>query len=359
MKEINQLAIVSIGGADMDPRTGKNFAYYQVINPTGATTKQHGPSNAAVYTYEIEESSPGRMTERTTTSMPRILFGAHTQSYIVSERMAKNGMIDLINYLELNPERRTDVFLFVTDSPISSVLNTFTPLERLPGRYLRSLMNMHQRSFGSPVVPTRLNDVVEGMVRNEPTIIPIIHLNDLKPPSTTKKLEEIEATKQSLMITDGAVFIKGKMVGRIDRDIKKTSFVLSNKAKNIVDSIRVDEANIDLEARNFHVKKERNRKENRVSFTIRVKLKVINNVQHTKMTEQNLHKIEMSFNQHFNEEARKLVDYAKDKNWDLLGLQDRGLADDNWRQTEITFQTISRVVSTGNISTPYIYGEEE
>ncbi len=35
MKEINQLAIVNVVGADKDSKTGEVTAYYQVINPTG------------------------------------------------------------------------------------------------------------------------------------------------------------------------------------------------------------------------------------------------------------------------------------------------------------------------------------
>lgn len=358
MKEINQLAIVSTGGADLDPQTGKSIAYYQVINPTGATSSQHGSSKAAVYTYKIEESSPGRMTEKTTTSMPRILFGAHTQSYIISERLAKNGLVDFINYLELNPERRTNVYLFVTDSPIVDVMNSFTPLERLPGNYLRSLMSQHQRSFGSNIVRTRLKDVIEGMSRHEPTIVPIIHLRGLKPASHTDLLEEIDGTKQSLYITDGAVFLQGKLVGRIDRELKKVSFVLSSKATRIVVSIFIGDARIDLEARNFHVKRQHNPQENQVSMMINADLFILNNELKTEMSEENLHEIEQSFNEQFNKAAQSVVTFAKEKNWDLLGFQDRGLADESWIKTNVLFHTSSKVVSSGNISRPYIPSEE-
>ena len=70
MKEINQLAIVNLGAADKDPKTGMITAYYQVINPSALSNKQGGGAKAAVYTFKFEDYSLGRFTRRRRRSCP-------------------------------------------------------------------------------------------------------------------------------------------------------------------------------------------------------------------------------------------------------------------------------------------------
>lgn len=354
IKDINTLAIVSLAGVDKDPKTGDFLAYYQVMNPTGLSTRTGSSAKAAVYTFNFKDFSHGRFTEKTGRAMPRLFFTAHLQSYIISERYAREGILDLINYVELNPERRSNLIIFVSDSPLDVIMNSFTPLDRVPGRFMRSLSNHYQRNFRMNIYPIRFKDLEKDLKRQTPTVIPIIHYNGVKAASKSDEIEKINATQNGLTFAEGAVFIHARMVGRLDDKSKVLFYILNKKYRRLTETITVNGSYVDVEAQNIQVQRKWIAPGSHLSFDIHADLRIINNQQKRKMTLQNLQQIEASFNKMLEAKAEALEQMSKDKGWDLLGIQDHGGNEDSWRQTKVTFHVTSTMTTTGNTSTPYL-----
>ncbi|MFE5321970.1 Ger(x)C family spore germination C-terminal domain-containing protein [Paenibacillus sp. NPDC056579] len=354
MKDINSLAIVSLAGVDKDPKTGELLAYYQVMNPTGLSTRTGSSAKAAVYTYNFKDFSHGRFTVKTGMSMPRIFFTAHLQSYIISERYARQGIMDLLNYIELNPERRANITVYVSDSPLNIIMNSFTTLDRVPGRFIRSLTNHYERNFKNSVYPIRFKDLDKEMNHHTPTIIPIIHYNGTKPSSTSNEVEKINATQGGMSFHEGAVFIHSRMVGRIDEKSKVLFYILNKNYHRLTDTITVNGSFVDVEAQRIDVKRTWNADKSQLTINIRADLRIINNQQQSKLTLHNSHEMEEAFNRFLEGRAKQLEQLGKDKGWDLLGIQDNGGREANWRQTEVTFHVHSTMKTTGNMSTPYL-----
>lgn len=351
-KEINQLALVNIAAADKDPKTGIITAYYQVINPTGISAKQSS-SKAPVYTFDFKEFSSGKFAEKTGNVMPRLFFTPHLQCYIISETYAKQGILELINFLERDPERRTNVNFLITDSPLSTVLNSFTTLERVPGRYIRSLMDLHARSFHKNVFPSRMKEMAEGIDLHQPTIIPILHYTGAQPASKTDRMEKINASSETMSFTDGAVFIHARMVGRIDPETKKVFYILNKNLKKFVETVEINGAQVDVEAQNVRVRRQYNHSSSHLSVRITADLRIVQNKQENKMTMHNLHEIEAAFNRKLKQKAEAFDQLGKDNDWDLFGLQDEGFNADTWHQAAVSFHVNSKVTTIGNTSTSY------
>ncbi|SDW07627.1 Ger(x)C family spore germination C-terminal domain-containing protein [Paenibacillus sp. CF384] len=351
MREINHLALVEMTAADMDPKTKRITAYYQVLNPTGTSSRQAGPAKASVYTYVVSEQNLGLLTEKSGTTMSRMLFTAHLQCYVFSERFARDGLLELVNYLELNTERRTNVYAVVTDAPIQNVMESFTPLDRVPGRNLRLLMDWQAKTFGMTRKLTQLEDIVKGVPLSRPTIIPILHYNRSSPASQTDRVDHINATEPGFEISEGAVFIRAKMVGKIDQHTKKMYYVLNGDARRCLENIKVNGAKVDLETRNIQVKRKWGPK--RLHITIRVNLRVLYNQQMSPLTLQNTHEIEQAFNKTLVEQSNQFVRLAKDNNWDLLGIGDTKQGRGKWRDFDVSFEVSSKAVMFGNTRTPY------
>jgi len=350
MKEINQLAIVNIGGMDKDPKTGTITAYYQVINPIGIATRLGGSSNAAVYTYTFKDYSLGRFSYLTTTEMPRLFFTPHLQCYIVSERYSRQGVLDLLNFLELSPEGRANVFFFVTDSPISTVMNSFTTLDRLPGRHIRSLMEIHGRGFGTGVEPIRVKDMAKGLHLHLPTIVSIVHYTGEEPASKVDRLQQINASKDGMSFQDGAVFINARMVGRVNLDTKTYFFILNKNYKVFTESVKVNGHVVDVQTENIQIKREWDRPSNRLAIKVFADLRILNNQQKKDITVHNLHEVEKAFNRVFAQKSESLFRLGKEKGWDMLGVRDQGGDSD----TSVTFIVNSKVTTTGSTNSPYI-----
>lgn len=213
MKEINQLAIVDMIAIDRDEE-GIFHAFYQILNPPSIEARRSGPSKAAVYTFETASQTMGRTLEQTGAVMSRNLYTSHLQCYVVSERMAREGLFKMVNYLENYKERRTNVYAIVSEDPVNKVINTFTLLDRVPGRNIRLLLDWHARRLGINKLPTRIKDLVAGIPFSRPTIMPIIQYTGDNSASLSDRLEDIDATKQSLKFSGEPYLLRPKWLGK-------------------------------------------------------------------------------------------------------------------------------------------------
>ena len=83
---------------------------------------------------------------------------------------------------------------------------TYTALEKLPGRFLRSLVEIQSKSFGNLSKYSRVKDLVENMESTTLTVLPRLSISGSKPLSTTDRYEQINANQGSLILSGGAVF---------------------------------------------------------------------------------------------------------------------------------------------------------
>ncbi|MBM7566346.1 Ger(x)C family spore germination C-terminal domain-containing protein [Paenibacillus sacheonensis] len=351
MKDINELAMVDMASVDIVPGTNRLVAYYQVINPTGSASRQTGPAKASVYTYYVSEESPGRFNEETRKIMSRMLFTQHIQCYVFTERFARTGMVDLFNYLELNPDRRTNVYVVVTDAPIRNIMESFTPLDRVPGRNLRMLMDLQAKSAGFTRKLTQVKDIVAGIPLSRPTVIPMLHYHGKRPASLSDRVEYIQASDPGFEISDGAVFVHAKMVGKIDQSMKKLYFVLNGDARKGVESIVVNGSIVDLELRDIKVKRKWG--PSRLRITVHVKLRGLFNEQKKHLSGRNLNEIERSFNEAYKKKAEEFIRFGREKDWDLLGIGDVKQGRGRWRDFDVSIEVKSMAVLIGNTRTPY------
>ncbi|MCM3628306.1 hypothetical protein M3194_13115 [Paenibacillus glycanilyticus] len=351
MKEINQLAIVDMIAVDRDDN-GMFHAYYQVLNPPSIEARRSGPTKAAVYTFEVKSPSMGRMFEHTGAVMSRNLYTSHLQCYVISERTAKAGLLKMINYLENYKERRTNVYAVVSEDPVSQIINTFTLIDRVPGRNIRLLMDWHARRFGINKLPTRIKDIVEGVPFSRPTIIPMVQYIGEGSASVSDRLEDINATKQNLKLTGGAVFIQAKMVGKVNDEIKNGYYVLNGYATRKQESFKVNGETVDVGVNDIKIKRTWETKD---TLRIRMdsKLGIINNEQSRKLTVQNIGEMEQAFNSTYKEKCDELVKFSLEKNWDLLGIGDMKQGRNRWKDIKVKFEIHSTLNHIGNTITPY------
>ncbi|MFC4809887.1 Ger(x)C family spore germination C-terminal domain-containing protein [Paenibacillus sp. GCM10023250] len=348
MKEINELAIVNLGAADKDPETGKITAYYQVINPSSLSNRP-GAAKAAVYTFKFEDISLGRFTKQTTTLMPRRLFMPHMQVLILSERYAKQGIEDMLNFVEMSPDRRTNILFLIAESSIETLLNSFSPLERMPGRYIRSLLDLSDNGygFGTPE-PIRVKNLVIGLYRKQATVIPLIRYTSPQPAEVTDRLEEVNIRKQSFLFAGGAVLVQGRMVGKIDFEQKQLNFILNKHVTSTLFTLQVDGGSVDVEANGIRIK--RRFGADGADYRLHADLRIVNNGQSVPVTIRNMREVEEAFDRYFEKQADALFRSGAAKGWDLLGLQDHGVKD--WRSAKVTFDMRSETSSVGNTNGP-------
>ncbi|REK76738.1 Ger(x)C family spore germination protein [Paenibacillus paeoniae] len=365
--EINELAIVGLVGSEENADTGNTIVYYQIVNPAAFAHDSGRGGTSPVYTYKIEGKSRGEMGQKSAESLPRRLFTDHYQTHIVTEKLASKGLRPFLNFYERQYNRRSSLLLFVTDSKLSDVLMTYTPLEQLPGRTLRSLVYNTNRATGRISMKSRVKDLVDNMESSTYTVLPIISLRDDKPILTTKRFETIEANRSNLILSGAAVFKQDRMIGKIGLRENGYYNLLKGETNSFFQSIKLDSLSIDLSANKIKVQQSLTQTDGVPVWNVRItaNLAIHNNEQTEKLSWENLSRITEQFNQEVSETAGGLFQKSLKKEWDLFGLADkikykRGGAwkaiqgnKDAWKETKLKLTVTSSVNDVGEIIDPY------
>ena len=283
--------------------------------------------------------------------MPRSLFMPHMQALILSERYAKLGISDMINFVELSPDRRTNVIVLVAGSPVETIINSFSPLERMPGRYIRSLINLSGQGFETGYEPIRVKDLAKGMYREKPIVIPIVRYTSASPAQDTGRLDDIDVRKKTFLFGGGAVFQSGRMVGRLSFDEKQRYYTLNKNLTNYIETLKVNGDYVDVEASSIRIRRKFDA--SGLTYRIRATLRIVNNQQTTPVTLGNIRDIEETFNRQFEAESEAFVRMAISKDWDLLGIQDHGIRE--WKNVKVTFKVQSDMSAIGNTTGPHTF----
>lgn len=144
--EVNDLAIVSMMAIDK-AETGEIQVWIQVVNPirAGGAPGVTGapPGGGADVAPYVTLSARGRTILEATrdiqTEVPRRIFWAHMRVILVGERLAREGLRQVTDFLTRHRELRLTNYLLVSRGSPEAFMAAQVDLERLPEEYLREL----------------------------------------------------------------------------------------------------------------------------------------------------------------------------------------------------------------------------
>lgn len=365
--EITELAIGELVGGDFDPKTHKYIGYYQIVNPGSGTSEKGSGIKAPVYTYRIQAPSIAELGSKTSDILPRNLFPDHFQSQILSERFARKGLKPFINLYERQYNRRSSLYLFITDSPLSEVMMTYTTLERLPGRFVRSLVEIQSKSFGKLSKYSRVKDLVENMESTTLTVLPRLSISGSKPLPTTDRYEQINAKQGSLILSGGAVFKHDRMIGRLEMKQMTYYILLKGESMAFVESLTINGRNVTVRATKPIVRKHLSIVSGVPVWKVDIgaRLAIINNEQTKELSLENMDEIKEAFNRQVQKKTTEFFQKSIRKQWDLFGMEEkikykRGKEwqviqkkKNAWNQTELKLSVKSKIIDIGEIINPY------
>ncbi|KGE19186.1 Ger(x)C family spore germination protein [Paenibacillus wynnii] len=368
--EINQLAIVNIAGIDKNPKSGQYEVFYQVINPSGISGQVGAaPVKSPVYVYKVEGKHLGIAANQTYLSIPRQLFPDHYQVLIVSKKLAMDGMREYLNYIEQQPNRRATVHMVITESPISDIMNTFIPLERLPGRSIQSLIDNGSKQTGKIPPSSRVKDVLKPMESSQLMTLPIIRLRTENPESSSIRFEHINADKGNIKFEGAAIIKHGRMIGEISLAQQVWYNLLNDHLQNLFQAIEFpDKQVVEIQADgNPKFSKKLLFASDKPSLKVDIlfKLKIASNTLEDMLTEDKVKEIEHRFNEQVHEQATTFLQFAKQKDWDVLSIEEqvkkkRGTLwneaqedPEFWKKVNVSLTIHSQVTTTGTSIHPY------
>jgi spore germination protein KC len=308
-REIDTLAIVAGMAIDKDIKTNKYIVTTEII-----TTQTQGSTSAVsseLYTSEGDGifSAVRNMIEKTGLK----LFWSDAKVVIISEEIAKEGVIPVLDWINRSHEIRADIWMLIANgSTASDILKTKVKLNEVVSFHLDDTMRSGKTS--SKFVNSRLWSFIDGIS------------SEGKSETVATVKNELSDSSITLHLRGSAVFKSDKLVGYLDGEETLYMLMIKNEIKEgliTIKNVSGSDTSVTLEIYKNRTKLTPLYNNGKVSLLIDIYPVVgIEEVQGTKdfMKEENLKILQMEAEKKIESEIQHLISkLQKDYNSDVLG----------------------------------------
>ncbi|WP_413300501.1 Ger(x)C family spore germination protein [Bacillus sp. 1P10SD] len=232
-KELTDLAFVMAMGIDKG-KDKKFHVSFQLVNPGNVSSGQTGGGNGLpIAVYRSSGDTITEAARNATKKVSRRLYYAHTNVVVISEEVAKESLLYVLDALDRDPEFRTTTELVIAKgSSAEEIVTTLTILDRLPVTKITKQIKFSESMLGENM-SINIDDFLNGLLsKGKQPIANGYRLVGDKPKA--KKAENLQkTTTDAFLQADGlAVFNKGKLHGWIKHDNARGILWVLDKVKS-------------------------------------------------------------------------------------------------------------------------------
>ncbi|CAG7635221.1 Ger(x)C family spore germination protein [Paenibacillus allorhizosphaerae] len=146
--ELNEISIVAATAFDLE---GDDWVIsYQTIIPStissGMGMTGGGSNQSPVTVFTTRGRTIREAVNKSSSESPRWLFFAHTNILIVSDRVARGGMSQILDLYFRNPDARETVNVLITKGSARAILEQLMSIEKIPGQGIREIIYNESRN---------------------------------------------------------------------------------------------------------------------------------------------------------------------------------------------------------------------
>lgn len=209
-----------------------------------ADTQKQGDSNSSTspvrfknYTYTdrtIHEAARGILTK-----LPKKAYTNHMQILVIDEKIAKNGINEIIDFWFREVELRNDFYVFVSkDSTPIEVLGVLTQIYPINSVGIRNLIENNFKYLGGTVLTT-FDDLASSYIsKTKEIILPTITV--LGKDGNKKDNLESSIPESLISLNETAYFKDNKLVGYLNKEQTIYYNLVKNELKTSIISYECD-----------------------------------------------------------------------------------------------------------------------
>lgn len=264
-KELNQLAIVTGMSIDID-EDNKYSVSFMVAN----SKKKESESNSG--TESIVYKGTGKTVTEAVAEIERILpkelYLGHLEVIIFSDKLAKKGLDNVLDYIIRKPESPNKFFTLLSkDTKAEDILKTLSPLQTFPSENISYSLTTTSESNSISNDSNYMSFITDILVPGKEPIMSSIELvGEVKEGDNLKDLENTKP-KSYTKISELGIFKNFKLKEFADKtesmginiiNNKANKFILNMKCKDsylvtsidsIKSNIKIDDNNIEITAK--------------------------------------------------------------------------------------------------------------
>ncbi len=237
-KELDELALVSAIAID-ESELGY-LVSVQVMVPREIAS-DFSDELTTVKLFSDEGESLFQTIRKLTRDLPRKSYFTHLMAIIISENIAKDNMVEILDFFLRDPEVRPDVPIFIAkDTLAQDILNVLTHIEPIPASKIKKVGLNFQTNYYGVRDTTFLNLVTSiASAGVNPAIMGLTVYGNKNEGEKNVNIQEIEA-KAAIKITDFAIFKNEKLIGWLNEDESRGYSYLIGEIKNTIITIPCD-----------------------------------------------------------------------------------------------------------------------
>ena len=237
-KELNKIAIVSSIG--IDKKDDKYLVSAQVMN----IKDNENTDSSKVIVYEEDGKTIEEALRKMTTKSNKKLYGGHLGKIVISEDVAKESIIDILDLFQRLPEIKDEFNIVIAKSiKASDVVKIMTSPENIPADYVTSAI---ETSFMESALTysSKLDEFISYYLKKyiDP-VIAVLEVKDYKEKGTTIKNNETTDPETKIILNNIAITYNGKLEAFLNDDETIGYNFVSNNVSEMIIPIKCDNDN--------------------------------------------------------------------------------------------------------------------
>lgn len=373
LRETEETGIVVGGGFDRG-KDGSIAVIAQTVNPLppGAAGGGGGGGGGGQETfhnwYGIGETVFDAVRNLTMKS-PNALFWSHIKIYIISESLAREGVSELIDFIERDPEFKQSAWILIARDDLEEVMQASSDMRQPPAQIIADIIDIRDRNTKYAI--SNLGDFIEqlGSPEAQAYTAGVISYEGLMKEKNTVALPGQAAQRaKELRIMDTAVFKADKLVGWFNNVESRGLLWIQGKVTEGLLVLKMKDHKMTFEISKSSSKLKPLVKDGQL--IMRVEVKVDGNIGEmtpgTKLDEKHIKEVESQIASTVEKQIRAAVSRAQQLNTDVLGfapavhrafpeIWDKELSKqwpEMFKDLEVEVAVDGRVHSTGLTSNP-------
>ncbi|WP_077712780.1 Ger(x)C family spore germination protein [Desulforamulus ferrireducens] len=257
-----------------------------------------------------------------TQKSPNRLFWSHNKIYIISEKLAREGLMDVMDFVERDPEFKQSAWILIAKENLEEIMNASSNMKQAPAQVLADIIDVRDRN--SKYAVSSLGDFLQqlGSDKIQAYTAGVTFYQGLMEEQNTVALPNQEKPRaKELRVMDTAVFKQDKLVGWLNQEESRGLLWLQGKVKQGLLVLHMPNHKMVFEIFNSSTKLEPVIKEGQL--IMKVKVKVSGNIGEmhpgTHMNEKHLQETEAIIAKTVTKQILSAVQRAQELNTDVLG----------------------------------------
>lgn len=237
-RELNELSIAFALGLDIVD--GQYVVTAQIINPGELSPARSGGGGdqAPVATYETKGATLFEAFRRMTKKVPRKVYFAYVRIVVIGEALAKEGILEALDFFLREDEFRTDFyFLVAKGSRAGDTLRVLTIQNPIPAEKMFGSLEMSEQFWaatGKITIDELVSDLIEG--GRHPVITGIEVTGNEANAGSAENMQNIR-NYTGLKLADMVAFHGDKMAGWLDEQESKGYNYTQNKVHDTITTV--------------------------------------------------------------------------------------------------------------------------